>query len=150
MQLFSHVIGINTVLHSTARPESATILATAAYEGQVDIMLYLINCSALINYQDPLLRRTALHWACMGGRLESVQLLLTYGCSDVNCLDRDNVTPIIQAAIQGMCVIYLKLNNCIGGRLYSIKFGLGVLSSGQNFPPKRSKTDRKFNFEKGR
>ncbi|KAK2161929.1 hypothetical protein LSH36_107g00005 [Paralvinella palmiformis] len=100
-QLLTSGMGINTVLHSKTSQQSATVLSTAAYEGHIHIMRYLITCNALVNYQDPLLSRTSLHWACMGGHVEAVRLLLQYSSTDVNCQDRDNVTPIIHSAICG-------------------------------------------------
>jgi uncharacterized protein len=100
VQLLSSGISINAILLSRTRRESATVLATAAYEGQLDIMRYLLECHVVVNYQDPLLKRNALHWACMGKRADAVQLLVNSNV-DVNCVDRDNVTPIIRAAMLG-------------------------------------------------
>jgi len=100
VQLLSSGISINAILLSRTRRESATVLATAAYEGQIDIMRYLLECHVVVNYQDPLLKRNALHWACMGKHADAVQLLVDSNI-DVNCVDRDNVTPIIRAAMLG-------------------------------------------------
>ena len=99
-QLITSGIGLNTVLHSKARRESATILGTAAYEGQTEIVQFLLDCKVMVNYQDPCLSRNALHWACMGGHVEAADLLLKHKI-DVNCQDRDNVSPIIRASMYG-------------------------------------------------
>ena len=99
-QLVASGISVNALLHSTSRRESATLLGTASYEGHTHIVEYLLSCKALVNYRDPLFRRNALHWACMGGHYDVVSLLLQHFI-DVNCVDRDNVTPIIRAAMAG-------------------------------------------------
>lgn len=97
-QLVSSGMSVNTVLHSQNRYESATVLGTAAYEGQVAIMQYLIQSKALINFKDPWLCRNALHWACIGGHVEAVKFLVEQKI-DINSCDRDNVSPIIFAAM---------------------------------------------------
>lgn len=107
-QLVSSGIQLNTVLHSKARQESTTILGTAAYEGQLEILKYLVSCNVALNYQDPCMSRNALHWACMGGHCDVVEFLLRNQI-DVNCQDRDNVTPIIRAAIAGSSLIVQEL-----------------------------------------
>lgn len=100
VQLLSSGVEINTVLHSKARRESATVLGTAAYEGQLEILLYLIqNWKLSINYREPCLGRSALHWACMGGHLGVVRALLCCSNINVNCCDKDNVSPLIMASI---------------------------------------------------
>ncbi|ELU01067.1 hypothetical protein CAPTEDRAFT_86912, partial [Capitella teleta] len=43
--------------------------------------------------------RCALHWACIGGHLSVVKALLLQPGIDVNCCDRDNVTPLTMACI---------------------------------------------------
>ena len=110
-QLVSSGIGINTVLHCQTRHESTTLLGTAAYEGQVNIMQYLIQAKALINYQDPWLSRSALHWACIGGHTGAAELLISEKV-DINCSDRDNVTPLIFAAMFRRCdIVRLLIEN---------------------------------------
>ena len=99
-QLLDSGINLNTVLHSNVRREHATVLGTAALEGQAGIIKCLVERKVMINYQDPCLSRNALHWAAIGGKLEAAQLLVNFGI-DINCKDRDNVTPIIRAAIYG-------------------------------------------------
>ncbi|KAK2170598.1 hypothetical protein NP493_1148g00016 [Ridgeia piscesae] len=100
-RLMSAGISPNTVLHSELRRESATVLATAALEGQVHIMKYLLKLpNLLVNGKDSLFSRNALHWACVGGHFEVAELLLAHSV-DVNSTDRDNMTPIIQAAMSG-------------------------------------------------
>ena len=100
-RLASSGVGLNVVLLSKTRRESTTVLGTAAYEGQTDILLLLVDeLSVPVNVQDPLQQRNALHWACMGGHVSAVRALVDRK-ADVNCADRDNVTPIIRAAITG-------------------------------------------------
>ena len=60
-----------------------------------------------VNYRDPALGRTALHWSCTGGHVEASRLLLQHN-ADVNCCDRDTVTPVLRAALSG-CTELLKL-----------------------------------------
>ena len=99
-QLVGSGVEASTVLHSKARRESATVLGTAAYEGQLHILRYLLTDSALnVNYRDPCLGRSALHWACMGGHYPAVLALLKHSGIDVNRSDKDNVTPLIMASI---------------------------------------------------
>ena len=99
-QLLSSGIEVNTILHSKVRRESATALATAAFEGHLPIIEYLIKRGAWVHQQDPLLKRNALHWACVCGHTRVAELLLNYNIG-VNCQDRDNVTPIIHAVSCG-------------------------------------------------
>ncbi|CAH1796778.1 unnamed protein product [Owenia fusiformis] len=107
-QLIGSGIDLNTILHSATRFESTTILGTAAYEGQIKIMEYLLKLGVKINYRDPLCSRTALHWACMGGQYEAVKLLIDYK-ANVNCVDRDNMSPLISATVLGNVKIVLVL-----------------------------------------
>lgn len=97
-------INPNTVLHSSRRWEGASILGTAAYEGHLHIIRYLLELKVSINFRDPCLGRTALHWACMGKRVDAVRFLIKYG-ADVNLADRDNVTPILTATMNKLCDI---------------------------------------------
>ena len=99
-QLVSSGIAINTVLHSRCRQESTTLLGTAAYEGQTSVMEFLIDSKAAVNYKDPCFSRSALHWACVGGQVKAVQVLIAHN-TDVNCSDRDSVTPLIRAVMFG-------------------------------------------------
>lgn len=100
-QLIDSGLSPDTVLQLKMRGESASILATAAYEGQIGVMLYLLQTAKAVAYfQDPLLGRSALHWAVMGRQLSSVQILLDHRV-DINCPDRDKVTPLIRVAITG-------------------------------------------------
>lgn len=102
-QLIASGISVNSLLHSEGCTESATVLGTAAHEGRLDIVEYLLSARALVSYRDPLLRN-ALHWACIGGHPEVVNTLIAHN-ADVNCMDRTNVTPIIRAAICGSVAI---------------------------------------------
>ena len=92
----------NAILHSPMRWEGATILGTAAYSGNLEIVKFLVKSGASVNFQDPLLNRNALHWACMCSGADSeadvVEFLLGAG-GNVNCTDRDNTTPLLQAAM---------------------------------------------------
>lgn len=100
-RLMSAGISPNAVLHSELRRESATVLATAALEGQIHILEFLLKLPNLIvNGKDSVFNRSALHWACVGGHLEVAKLLLLHGIG-VNSTDRDNMTPIIQASMSG-------------------------------------------------
>ena len=99
-QLLSGGIGLNAVLHSHVRREGAAALSVAAYEGQLPIIEYLITSGACINYQDPCLKRNALHWACIGGKADAANLLLQQRIC-VNCQDIDQATAVIYAAAYG-------------------------------------------------
>ncbi|XP_076465779.1 uncharacterized protein LOC143297357 [Babylonia areolata] len=91
-------IGRNAVLHSPRNWEAATILSTAAFYGNLQIVSYLIEAGASINFQDPGVRRSALHWASMGQGTNVVKYLISRG-ADVNALDRDNMSPVMLAAL---------------------------------------------------
>ncbi|KAL5004810.1 hypothetical protein ScPMuIL_018266 [Solemya velum] len=103
-QLMSSGINSNTILHNSKRWEGASILGTAAYEGHLNIIRYLLEMKVSINFRDPCLGRTALHWACMGKKLDAVRYLIKFG-ADVNLADRDNVTPILTATMNKLCDI---------------------------------------------
>ena len=90
-------IGRNAVLHSQ-NWEGATILSTAAYHGNLPMVCYLVQAGASVNFQDPGVRRNALHWACAGRGTHVVKHLISCG-ADVNALDRDNVSPLMAAAL---------------------------------------------------
>ena len=116
-------IGHNAVLHSPKRWEAATILSTAAYFGNLQMVRYLVETGASINFQDPGVRRNALHWACMGRGTDVVKYLISHG-ANVNALDRDNMSPLMQAALHshqaavkelveaGTCVHYIDRLRC--------------------------------------
>ena len=116
-------IGHNAVLHSPKRWEAATILSTAAYFGNLQMVRYLVESGASINFQDPGVRRNALHWACMGNGTDVVKYLISCG-ADVNALDRDNMSPLMQAALHshqaavkelveaGSCISYIDRLRC--------------------------------------
>lgn len=91
-------IGHNAVLHSPKRWEAATVLSTAAFQGNLNMVRYLVESGASVNFKDPGVRRNALHWACMGTGTEVVAYLVSQG-ADVNALDKDNITPLMQAAL---------------------------------------------------
>ncbi|ESO90050.1 hypothetical protein LOTGIDRAFT_97628, partial [Lottia gigantea] len=97
-QLINSGINKNTVLHSPIRWEGATVLGTAAYSGNLEIVKFLLDAGASINFQDPCLARNALHWASMGRGTDVVKYLSESG-ANINCLDRDNMTPLLQAAM---------------------------------------------------
>ncbi|XP_041360555.1 ankyrin repeat and SOCS box protein 8-like [Gigantopelta aegis] len=101
-RLIGSGISKNAILHSPTRWEGATVLGTAAYSGNLDIVKFLVRSGASVNFQDPLLGRTALHWACMWPGADSgadvVEVLLIAG-ANINYTDRDNMTPLLQAAM---------------------------------------------------
>ncbi|XP_014780955.1 26S proteasome non-ATPase regulatory subunit 10 isoform X3 [Octopus bimaculoides] len=99
-QLISSGMSVNSVVHNPDKQENTTILAGACYAGNLDIVDYLLKAGAYINHKDPCYGRTPLHWACIG-RQEKVTLYLIKNKADVNCVDRDNVTPIITASMVG-------------------------------------------------
>lgn len=97
-RLVNSGIGCNAVLHSPLHWESTTVLSTAAYAGNIQMVKYLVETGASVNLQDPGLRRNALHWASMGPSTTIVKYLLKQG-ADINALDRDNMSPLLQAAV---------------------------------------------------
>jgi hypothetical protein len=50
-RMVSSGIGHNTVLHSPNRWESATILSTAAFQGNLSMVHYLVQAGASVNFQ---------------------------------------------------------------------------------------------------
>ncbi|KAK7116470.1 hypothetical protein V1264_002143 [Littorina saxatilis] len=116
-------IGHNAVLHSPKCCDAATILSTAAYFGNLQMVQYLVEAGASVNYQDPGVRRNALHWACMGNGADVVKYLISCD-ADVNALDRNNISPLMHAAMHsheaavrelvqaGACVNYIDRLRC--------------------------------------
>ncbi|KAL8602355.1 hypothetical protein ACOMHN_022868 [Nucella lapillus] len=97
-RLVNSGISRNAVLHSPSNWEAATVLSTAAFCGNLQIVGYLLQAGASVNFQDPGGRRSALHWACMGRGTEVVRYLIGRG-ADVNALNRDNMSPVMLAAL---------------------------------------------------
>ncbi|KAK7481615.1 hypothetical protein BaRGS_00016216 [Batillaria attramentaria] len=97
-RLVSSGIGRNAVLHSPNSLEGATVLSTAAFMGNLEMVQYLVDDGASINYKDPHMHRNALHWASMGSGTDVVKYLVSCG-ADVNALDRDNMSPLLHAAV---------------------------------------------------
>lgn len=97
-RLVSSGMGRNAILHTPQRWEGATVLSTAAFIGNLQLVRYLVETGASVNLQDPGLHRNALHWACMGPSIKVVQYLIDRG-ADVNALDRDNMSPLLYAAV---------------------------------------------------
>ena len=99
-QLITSGIDVNSMLLCQNRRNVATVLGTAAFDGHIHIMEYLLQEKAQVNYKDPILNRNALHVACMGAHTEAVKFLLRKGCN-VDDADRNGVTPLHKAAMIG-------------------------------------------------
>lgn len=88
-----------------------TPLVVAAFRGRTEIVRVLLNDprgAATINCVT-LGRKTALWWACHGGRTEVAQVLLEHG-ADPSIASRDGRTPLEVATVEGNqgCVELLK------------------------------------------
>lgn len=84
---------------------TGSTLATAAYQGQTDVVQNLLNRGADVNERsgcglgwDP--NVTALTCAAHGGHMETVKVLVENG-ADVNARSNDGWTPLISAAYEG-------------------------------------------------
>lgn len=97
-RLVNSGIGRNAVLHSPNRLEGSTVLGTAAFLGNLQLVQYLVDIGASVNFKDPHMHRNALHWASMGSGTDVVKYLISCG-ADVNALDRDNMSPLLHAAM---------------------------------------------------
>lgn len=73
---------------------------TAAEDGDVSIMRFLLEEGANINYAEPKHNNTALRLAVDKNRIAAVTLLLSSG-ADANCKNSFGYTPLINAVQQG-------------------------------------------------
>ena len=76
------------------------LLHVASYYGQHEIMSYLLKTRGVkLNIHTPDLSndKTALHYACMGGKVSAVALLLAHG-AHIDAKDKDHQTPLLSAA----------------------------------------------------
>mmetsp|Transcript_62148 Transcript_62148/g.93842 ORF Transcript_62148/g.93842 Transcript_62148/m.93842 type:complete len:163 (-) Transcript_62148:53-541(-) len=71
-------------------------LHLAVIEGNQQIIIFLIQHGAKLNYQNQD-GQTALHWACKAGRTSIVKLLLKTG-ADIEIKDNEGNTPLHWAA----------------------------------------------------
>ncbi|XP_062614952.1 uncharacterized protein LOC134276703 [Saccostrea cucullata] len=83
--------------------ERVSPLVVASLYGHTDIVQYLLQHGASVNYQDQD-GITALHEACQEGNEEVIRTLLSFG-ADVNLKDNDGETPISLACINDFTAI---------------------------------------------
>lgn len=88
----------NVVTHRHVRWEGASALGAAAYEGQMEIVRYLVDIGTSVNFCDPCQKRTPLHWACLGNQYQAATYLVTRG-ADVNHRDLEQTTPLLRAVL---------------------------------------------------
>ncbi|OWF47518.1 26S proteasome non-ATPase regulatory subunit 10 [Mizuhopecten yessoensis] len=70
----------------------------AVFTGHAEIVQYLLEEGTPVNFTDPCMGRSALHWAIMGDQYQVVKLLIKKG-ADTNSVDKECVTPLLRAAI---------------------------------------------------
>lgn len=97
-QLISAGVDKNVVTHRHVRWEGASALGAAAYEGQMEIVRYLVDIGTSVNFCDPCQKRTPLHWACLGNQYQAATYLVTRG-ADVNHRDLEQTTPLLRAVL---------------------------------------------------
>lgn len=97
-ELVGYGVDKNAVIHSPARWEGATVLGAAACLGHIEIVQYLLEEGAPVNFRDPCTGRSALHWAIVGDQYQMCKLLIKHG-ADINSEDKENVTPLLRATI---------------------------------------------------
>lgn len=97
-QIASSKIDKNLVIHSPAKWEGATVLGIASHEGHMDIVKYLVESGTSVNFSDPCMGRNSLHWACIGNQMSIAKYLIESGAC-VNHVDKDRVTPLVQATL---------------------------------------------------
>ncbi|XP_005066556.1 putative ankyrin repeat domain-containing protein 19 [Mesocricetus auratus] len=80
--------------HTTYRPLGQIHQAAAEGDaGQMEILMTLGQCSVFDRDHK---NRTALHFACVYGRLPVVNILVNNNC-EIDALDKDHVTPLIKS-----------------------------------------------------
>ncbi|XP_071084417.1 ankyrin repeat domain-containing protein 29-like [Haliotis cracherodii] len=77
-----------------------TPVMTAAYEGQVDVVKILVSEGADVSLVDEDGNNT-LHYACIGGDVETVKFVLSLHVVDINSRGEASMTPVMAAAEWG-------------------------------------------------
>lgn len=81
------------------RNKGVTALMFAALQGQKEMVEYLIEQGASVNYQTPY-GESALLFAAKGNHSDTVQVLVRHG-ADINIKTREGNTPLLAAAFAG-------------------------------------------------
>ncbi|XP_067653810.1 poly [ADP-ribose] polymerase tankyrase-1-like [Haliotis asinina] len=77
-----------------------TAVMVAAWRGQIDVVKFLVDRGANVSLVDED-GDTILHWACEGGGLETVKLILSLKVVDINSRGVSNKTPMMMAEESG-------------------------------------------------
>ena len=78
-----------------------TPLILAAFCGQKEVLSLLLQKGANVDAKSKRFGRSALHFACQGGKLDCVEILLDAGSAINVCDDDDDFTPLILATFCG-------------------------------------------------
>ncbi|XP_067652901.1 ankyrin repeat domain-containing protein 50-like [Haliotis asinina] len=79
---------------------STTPVMLAAVKGQSDVMKLLLDRGANVSLVD-VIGYNVLHFACIGGNLETVKLILSQDVIDINSRGNGSRTPVMDAAWKG-------------------------------------------------
>ncbi|XP_067653153.1 uncharacterized protein [Haliotis asinina] len=82
------------------RRDSMTPVMAAAWKGHSDVVEFLVGRGADVSLVDRG-GYNVLHWACAGGHLETVKLIVSMNVVDINSRGKYSRTPVMRAAWKG-------------------------------------------------
>lgn len=110
LPMVKYLVEMKADLECVGGSWNKTILHYAARRGSVEMVTYLLENGAAVNWKD-FFDRTPLHIVSIRGRLKIGQLLIQHG-ANVNCEDNCGTTPLYDAVLyQRMKVVKLLLAN---------------------------------------
>ncbi|XP_067653717.1 ankyrin repeat, PH and SEC7 domain containing protein secG-like [Haliotis asinina] len=120
------ILSQNVMYINSRGNESRTPLMEAAWRGQSNVVKLLVDRGANLSLVDEY-SYNVLHFACMGGDLETVQLILSQNVTDINIRGNGSRTPLMEAAFWGESDV-VKLLMDRGANMSLVdKFGNNVL-----------------------